>query len=251
MPRNNEADRRRQRRWGWLALLLLWPPVTVSAEEAAPIKVLFIGNSYIQFNGLPSMIAALAKAAGKRPLEFDKEWPGGFALKKHWDAGRAVKKIRARKWDFVVLQEHSQGPIRARKAMHQYARKLDAEIKQQGAKTLFFLTWAREHLPEMQQGLNDAYFDIAKKLDADVAPVGIAWKAARAADPKLKLYEPDKSHPRSAGTYLSACVFYSVIYGKSAEGLPGKIGGLTDEQAQRLQAIAWKTVGQVKQLRQE
>jgi hypothetical protein len=37
-------------------------------------------------------------------------------------------------------------------------------------------------------------------------------------------------------------VFYGTIYGKSPEGLPGRIGGLTNDEAKRLQAIAWKSV---------
>jgi hypothetical protein len=40
------------------------------------------------------------------------------------------------------------------------------------------------------------------------------------------------------GSYLAACVFYATIYGESPEGLPGKIGRLTDEKARPLQAIA-------------
>jgi hypothetical protein len=42
---------------------------------------------------------------------------------------------------------------------------------------------------------------------------------------------------------VAACVFYATIYGKSPEGLPGKIAGLRDDSAHRLQAIAWKPVG--------
>ena len=37
-------------------------------------------------------------------------------------------------------------------------------------------------------------------------------------------------------------MFYATIYGKSPEGLPGKIGGLTDAEARPLQRIAWQTV---------
>jgi hypothetical protein len=61
-------------------------------------------------------------------------------------------------------------------------------------------------------------------------------------DNSLVLHAKDKRHPSKAGTYLAACVFYATIYEKSPEGLPGEPGGLTDEEARPLQAIAWETV---------
>jgi hypothetical protein len=61
-------------------------------------------------------------------------------------------------------------------------------------------------------------------------------------DPKLILHGADHKHPSATGTYLAACVFYATIFGKSPEGLPGRIGGMSDGEARRLQAIAWKSV---------
>jgi hypothetical protein len=162
----------------------------------------------------------------------------------------------------VVLQEQSLRPVIDRQAMHQYARLLNAEIKQRGAKTVFYLTWARQHIPEMQAGadpatspayaramfevsgaekttdfdtwcqpqkpglaggLNRAYFDIAQELGADVAPVGIAWQMALAAEPPFVLHKPDNSHPNPAGTYLAACVFYATLLEASCPCVPSVI----------------------------
>ena len=36
--------------------------------------------------------------------------------------------------------------------MHKYARILHEEITKQGAKTVFYLTWARQNIPQMQDG---------------------------------------------------------------------------------------------------
>ena len=63
-----------------------------------------------------------------------------------------------------------------------------------------------------------------------------------AADRMLLLYESDQKHPNATGAYLSACVFYATIYGRSPEGLPGRIGDLTDAAVRPLQAAAWKAV---------
>ena len=270
---------------------LLWlVPLAASGQDAppAPLKVLFIGNSYTSVNDLPAMVAALADAAGGRKIEVDRHLVGGCTLERHVRDRKAIDKIRAKKWDVVVLQEQSLRPVIDRKSMHEYARLLDAEIKQQGAKTVFYLTWARQHIPEMQEGadpsqsseyakamygtsgaaktidletwfqqqkiglaggLNGAYLDIARELGAGVAPVGIAWKMALAADPPFVLHRKDKSHPNPTGTYLAACVFYATLLDAKPVGLPGKIeqgekvlADIPDDQAKRLQEIAWAAV---------
>jgi hypothetical protein len=263
-----------------------------------PLKVLFIGNSYTRVNDLPSMLASLAAANGQK-IEVESHLPGGRSLEKHLREKKAVEKIQEKKWDVVVLQEQSLRPVIDRDLMFQYARVFQEEIKKQGAKTVFYLTWARKNVPEMQDGadpatapeyakamyelmcgalekgadrpdfeewctqnktglvhgLNGAYFDIAQELDAEVAPVGIAWKKALAADKNLVLYRPDKSHPTATGTYLAACVFYTTLLGKSPVGLPGEIKNkdgkelvnIPPEEAERLQKIAWETVQEVRE----
>jgi hypothetical protein len=206
------------------------------------IHVLFIGNSLTYVNDLPKMVAELAKAGKQRPLRYERETPGGCTLEKHWKDGRALAKIQSRKWDIVVLQDHSQGPLQKRDSMFDYGRKLDAEIKKNGAKTILYLTWALRNKPDDQAKIGKAYLDLSKELKAQVAPVGIAWAMALKADKRLVLHQPDQKHPLPTGTYLAACVFYATIYGKSPEGLPGGFGRLTDNEARPLQAIAWKAV---------
>lgn len=230
---------------------------------AAPTKlrVLFIGNSYTYFNNLPELLSQLSASANPaKPLEAEMVTRGGATLKMHWEEGKALKALQQGKWDYVVLQEQSMLPISDPETMHQYARLFDAEIKKAGAKTIFYLTWARQNQPENQAKLNDAYLHIARELKAMVAPVGITWANAFKADPKLVLHVEDKSHPNPAGSYLAACVFYSLIYGKSPENLAHRLVGipvshdgvvgnektelvnLNQAEAARFQRLAWQTV---------
>lgn len=233
-------------RLGFLALILFVFLRAVAHPRAdepnAGLHVLFIGNSLTYKNDLPKMIAELAKAGVQGPLAYERETPGGCTLEKHWRDGKALAKIQSRKWDFVVLQEHSHAPLQQREAMFEYGKKFDAEIKKSGAKTILYMTWANKNEPENQAAISKAYEELAQDLNAELAPVGNAWKAALAANQHLTLHVIDQKHPNAAGTYLAACVFYATLYGKSPEGLPGKIGGLTDKDARPLQAIAWKTV---------
>jgi hypothetical protein len=232
-------------RFGFLATFLLFvlcagtaQPETVQATDE--VQALFIGNSFTYYHGLPKMVAELAKAGKQRSLRYDQETPGGCTLEKHWKDGKALTKIQARKWDFVILQEQSQGPLKKRDSMFDHAKKLDLEIKKQGSNTILYMTWAGQNKPDDQAAISKAYLDLSKELKAQLAPVGDAWEAAIKADKTLILHEKDKLHPNTTGTYLAACVFYATIYGKSPEGLPGSIGELTDDEARSLQAIAWK-----------
>jgi hypothetical protein len=241
------------RRWlfGLLSLVLALAPSQGRSEADDDVHVLWIGNSYTHVNDLPKMVGELAKAGGQKTLVSVSETPGGCSLEKHWKDGKALDKIRSRKWDYVVLQDHSLGPIKDREAMFENAKKLDAEIKKQEAKTLLYMTWARANAPENQEKLSKAYLDLGNELKATVVPAGLAWEKALAADKQRALHQADKSHPTKAGTYLTACVFYGTLFAKSPEGLPGKCADLSDEEAKKLQAIAWQVVQDVAKKKSE
>jgi len=244
---------------GWLFISLgLLAAAFVSRHSAGqdqplrpvrPLTVLFLGNSYTYANDLPGMIAALAEAAGGQKIETAQYTPGGYTLQRHFLDGRAVPMIAGRKWDVVVLQEQSLVPVVDPKQMDAFGRRLHEQVQKQGAKTLLFLTWARQNKPDMQSALNDAYFALARALNAPVAPVGAAWANALQADPQLALHAKDGSHPSAQGSYLAACVFYATLLDKSPEGLPAELrkGGKTlvkldHATAKRLQTIAWEAV---------
>jgi hypothetical protein len=208
------------------------------------VKVLFIGNSYTFGNDLPTLIAQIAEAAGE-PARLDATMiaVGGATLKDHWNTAATRAAVQQGQWDYVVLQEQSQLPIVDPAEMHRYVRLFDQEIRRAGAKTVLFLTWARQDAPASQQSLTDAYMRIGRELRATVAPVGPAWQRARVARPSLELYEPDQSHPSLAGSYLAACVFYATIYHKSPAGVANTAGSaLPDADAAALQRVAWETV---------
>ncbi len=192
--------------------------------EQQTIRVLFIGNSYIYVNDLPWLTQQLAASAREtRTLETEMVVVGGASLKSHWRRGEALKLLKAKRWDYVVLQEQSTLPITNPKEMYKYASLFDAEIKRVNSQTVFYLTWARQNQPETQQILTDSYMRIARELKAKVAPVGIAWQKIQEANLKLNLYSSDQSHPSPIGSYVAACVFYSTFYNGSPVGLSRRI----------------------------
>ena len=213
---------------------------TVQSSTQGNLRVLFIGNSYTHLNDLPGLTARLAASARpSRALETFEVGEGGATLKRHWEAGRALEAIRKGNWDYVVIQEQGGLEIRDTKMFNDYARLFDAEIKKAGARTVFFLTWARQDSPQDQALLTNAHASIAGELKALVAPVGRAWQNALEENPKMVLHWSDRSHPNAAGTYLAACVFYAVVYSSSPEGLSQS--NLSETDAAFLQRIAWRT----------
>jgi hypothetical protein len=241
------------------ALVPIGSKASNRTEPDQKMRVLFIGNSYTYFNNLPEMFSKLVASTGTA-IETEMVARGGATLQQHWEEGVALKTLKQGHWDYVVLQEQSLLPINDPATMYKYAKMFDAEIKQVGAKTVFYLTWARQNRPETQAALTEAYMKISKELGAMVASAGIAWQSAIKENPQLVLHLPDQSHPNSAGSYLTACVFYSLLFSKSPENLPGRVEGrsaktdgrineesselvnLSKTDALFLQRIAWQTV---------
>jgi hypothetical protein len=231
-----------------VGLLALWFCLasTVYAEDPTPraLRVLFIGNSYTHYNSLPQVLSVMAASA--RPalrLETAQYARDSYTLERHWEGGQALRAIHDARWDIVVLQGHSLQSIRNPQQLFTYARKLNGEIKKSGAHTVFFMTWAHRDKPQMLAGVVQAYSTIAAELDAAMAPVGLAWQRALQERPSLALHTSDHSHPLPTGTYLTACVFYATLTGRSPLGLStGGLTQVTPEEAHFLQRIAWETV---------
>jgi hypothetical protein len=170
------------------------------------VNILFIGNSFTQRNDLPGLLAEMAAERGVH-IQHKLISAGGASLRNHWNAGRAVEAIKDGEYDYVVLQEQSTLPVKNAKRMTENVRLFDEVIKQAGAKTVLYMTWARQHSPESQRAITDAYSSIGKELGAIVMPVGLVWQKFISKHDQPLLYDRDQSHPSPAGTYLATCVF--------------------------------------------
>ena len=124
----------------------------------APLRVLFVGNSYTYVNDLPGMFTRLA-AAGKPAVKVETQSivVGGATLRMHINSGAVTKALAASHWDYVVLQEQSHLGVASLADVEPFqasARELDAAIKKAGAKTVFYLTWSVKPVPEEQADLD-------------------------------------------------------------------------------------------------
>jgi len=201
------------------------------------LNVLFVGNSFTARNDVPGLVARLA-AAADRTLKHRMITAGGASLKRHWNGGAAADAIKNGGFDYVVLQEQSTLPIKSPARMHASVRLFDPIIKAAGARTALYLTWARQHAPETQAAITDAYTSIGEELGATVIPAGVAWQHFRKTHKKPELYDDDGSHPSLAGSYLAACVMFAVLFGVSPAGNTADVDGLTPDERALLQRAA-------------
>lgn len=201
--------------------------------------VLFIGNSFTARNNLPGLIAQLAASRGKK-IEHQLISAGGASLRAHWNAGDAVKAFKESRFDYVVLQEQSTLPIKNAKRMHENVRLFDEAIRAAGAKTVLYMTWARQHAPETQHAITEAYISIGHELSATVIPVGAVWQEFLRKHDEPVLHDKDKSHPSVAGSYLAACVFLAVLLKDNPEQIDIDVAGLDTTTRILLQKSAYR-----------
>ena len=196
------------------------------------------------------MLVALVSAEDRGfELDVDQCTGEGVSLEWHWNNPPSRNKIKDKHWNYVVLQDRSGGPLEEPDSFARHAGLLEAEIRKQDAKVIFYMTWANRLRPETQAVLADTYAKMAQELGAILAPVGLAWEAVLRVDPDFDLHHQDGRHANPIGSYLTACVFYSVLSNTSPEGLPGTFCfkgkmrvDLEKDKALLLQKVAWETV---------
>jgi len=217
---------------------------------AAGVSVLFVGNSLIYTNDLPTVFKKFA-AESSLHVEVDVEsiTPGGATFYDHWKRGLALAKLRERHPDFLILQGQSVEPLSAPQNFFYYARLFKSEADQVDTKTVLFSTWARPagdtyykeaasggSPVEMQARLNSAYASLAHNIGATLAPIGVAFEQAPHDAPTIPLLDGTQ-HPSPAGTYLAAAVLFRTLFNSSPVGST-YYGGLPQPTAHTLQRIA-------------
>ena len=226
-------------------LCLLLGMTLVARAARRECRVLWIGNSYTA--PVWQLVAETATKSGGLKMTSEALTPGGFMWARHFGDGNtdAVKKIRTKKFQYVVLQDQSQAAFRLKEEMKTSGAKFVQEIRAAGAEPIFYCTWAGDPKTEAgrergpQATITAAYWALAKEHKALFAPVGPAWEKALAAKPGLQLHANDGSHPNSAGRYLTMCVFYALLTGKTPVGLPSQLG-LAAPETKLLQQAAWE-----------
>ena len=211
-------------------LLALSFIVCALIAQSQETSVLFIGNSFTFMNNMPFMFRDIAESKGKK-IHVDTVVEGGKDFNYHAHNPETYALIRSRKWDYVVIQGHSNELAQPESKIDvnslPFAKQIVDSIRANSSCTqvVLYMTWAYKNgnqkwapiasYDSMQLRIKDQYLRFADLLDARVSPVGEVWKQVRKNYSGLNLYFTDNQHPNEAGSYLSACTFFTTIFGES------------------------------------
>lgn len=198
---------------------------TLWSQATDTTKVLFVGNSYTYFWNLPQTVALMAESKNI-PLITRQSTIGGSNLGQHWRGDRNLKSkqlVSSGEFDQIILQDFSMQAIQKPDSLFYYGEKFGALIQENDATPFLYMTWSRAWDPYMIEVIQEQYSKLARKINATVVPVGLAWHKAKFLRPELVLYDPDGSHPSPTGTYLTACLFFGALTGENPIGLPARL----------------------------
>jgi hypothetical protein len=257
------------------ALLLL-------ALAMGPLRadnVLFIGNSFtfgaeapaVRINGgVPKLFEAIARAKGRDVTAWSVT-SGGKDWTWHLQQPATAAALKARTWDWVVLQDFSTRPTHVGDIpgfMHDgetFSDRIAAASPHAGL--VLYETWARPPVyfngqpghdftgpAQMMAELHHSYANLAADLTrrdpnrpVRDALVGTAFARVESDDPAINLNAWDNHHSTAAGYYLAALVIYETIYHDSAKGAPAAffhgLLRIPPDQAAELQGVADEIAG--------
>ena len=182
------------------------------------MRILMLGNSFISTNNMPQMLSELTGA------EVVYHTRGGARLSEQLNPNtklgeRTQAALVEERWDYVVLQEMSHGPITAPNSFFSSVEQLCGQVRANGAVPILFATWTYQKggakltdkgwdYDEMAQKLSEAYHKAALENNALIADVGrrfYEWS-----DPQ-DLYAADGVHPSELGSHIAAETIAAVI----------------------------------------
>ena len=182
------------------------------------MRILMLGNSFTFTNHMPQMLADLIGA------EVVHHTRGGARLSEQLNPGTRLGSqtqaaLQNEKWDYVVLQEMSHGPITAPRSFFSSVEGLCRQIRANGASPILFATWAYQRggskltakgwdYDEMARKLSEAYHTAARENNALIADVGRRFYELSDAQ---NLYAADGVHPSELGSHIAAETIEAVI----------------------------------------
>ncbi len=199
-------------------------------------RVLFIGNSLTAGNDVPGMVRALAEAAGL-DWQVEAELLGGAGLQQHWERGRVQARIRAERWDAVVLQQGPSSLPDSRANLRQWTGEFDLLVREAGGRSALYMVWPEVSRIAWFDRVRDSYALAARDVQGWFLPAGETWRAAWAEEPELPLYGSDGFHPTLPGSWAAALTIFAGLSGRSTDGLPAP-AGVSPAIAERLRRAA-------------
>lgn len=183
-------------------------------------QILFIGNSHSSANGLPGLVATMIEAGLPGSSAAAELAPGYGYLSDRLDDGVTQQSLESSAWSHVVLQAQKYSTSGLYFYPTDAAEEWIRRVRARNALPMLFPEWPRKGNNEEGPRIHELHLGIAAREPACVAPVGLAWEESIRTFPSLELHADDGNHSNINGAMLTAFVFYQLITGQSATGLP-------------------------------
>ncbi len=196
--------------------------ILMGAQQSPVAKeynILFLGNSHTRNHNVPEMVKVMMLAAEPNAVVDYRIAPGIKFLDERLRDSRTLKLLDKNDLSHVVLQAQKYSQSRRKYYSTKEAEKLVAMAHKKSAKAVMFPEWGQRGRKWEAQYVHDIYEGIAKRSNACIAPVGLAWDHALSQKP-LKMHAADGNHANHTGAFLSALVLFETITGNPASALP-------------------------------
>lgn len=220
------------------------------------MNILFIGNSFTYFNGMPSMVEKIGLTNGQ-DIYVEHITYGGFSLIQYLDertpeSNQVMDALNKKKWDYVVLQEQSSKPDVNKSEFLSSVETFNTLITNRGAKPCLYSTWSYKvdskklhntgrTYTEFYNLLTNAYIEAENTYGILRAPIGTIFYNITMEEPSINLIMDDDFHPNLSGSYIAAYTFYTKFFGfeNNNEYLPI---GLSKSRASTLRRYILETL---------
>ena len=200
-------------------------------------KVLFIGNSFMSVNDLPTLFRQLAEGSGEHVVVASRI-PGGASVGDtiqgtfaHMYNPDVYSLIKADDWDYLFLQDRQSRFAMSRGIFPGDSKVIEGHIKIRDS-LLFYhpcahMAWFAGFGPKNGYppysptgvGLIDSIYQNYKYLEDSIGqvivPIGPAYLRIIAGYPSIDLWSPVEEHPSLKGSLLIASVLYATVFKNS------------------------------------
>jgi hypothetical protein len=224
----------------------------VDLFDPRPAKaVLFIGNSRLFTNDLPSMVRAVADSADA-PVKYQvRMWAlPGLRFEDH-ARNTSVQRLLEQRWDRVILQAQSAESIMGEEWRASFAAnggRLVGRARAAGSPASLVVNWTysekefRSHgAPEGERAnahgmIQRDHRALARETGAALINVGGAFRRIETVEPAIAL-TPDGNHPSQQGTYVYALMVYAHLSGADVRGVRFVPEGVSEAEAALLREL--------------
>ena len=213
--------------------------------------ILFVGNSRLFTNDLPSMVREVADSADAPVRYRVRMWAlPGLRFEDH-ARNKSVQRLLARRWDRVILQAQSAESMMGEEWQASFAangRQLVGRARAAGSPASLVVNWTysaeefrRHDAPEGERArvygqIQHDHRALARATGAGLINVGGAFKRVETAEPSVPL-TPDGNHPSQHGTYVYALMVYAHLSGADVRGVRYVPDGVSEGEALLLREL--------------